>query len=438
MARMLWALLFFCSCALAQGSYWQLDIKGAIGPGTADYLAGQLREAGQQQPAPVLVLVTLDTPGGLASATHDINQAILASPVPVVIYVAPQGARAASAGTFMLYASHVAAMAPATHLGAASPVQLTGGGAKEKDETDDNQKTLARKQMNDAVADIRALAELRGRNGDWGESAVRDAATLTASQALAKGVIELVAKDEAELLAKLDGREVETTAGKWRMATQGLVAERRTPDWRQRFIMVITDPNIAYILMLLGVYGLLLEFYSPGFGVSGTIGVICLLLALLAFQMLPISYAGLALILVGLALLSAEALVPSFGILGAGGLVAFLLGSVLLFESPDKAFRVAWPVIAAFALLSLLFLLVVARMLLKLRHRPPVSGDDMLLGLQGECLKAFTGEGQVRVQGEIWAATCDHPLAAGQWVRVQTVEGLTLRVKPLPQEERKP
>ncbi|WKE66163.1 nodulation protein NfeD [Gallaecimonas kandeliae] len=429
-----WILLLCSGAVLAQGTYWQLDIKGAIGPGTADYLAGEIERANQAPAPPVLLLIVMDTPGGLSSATHDINRAILGSAIPVVVYVSPPGARAASAGTFILYASHLAAMAPATHLGAASPIQIGGlsPGGEKKDE-DQNQKTLAHKQMNDAVADIRALAQLRGRNADWGEAAVKDAATLTASEALDKKVIEVLAKDRRELLAKLDGRTVETHAGKLVLHTRDLVVVEKAPDWRQRFIMTITDPNVAYILMLLGIYGLLLEFYSPGFGVSGTVGVICLLLAMLAFQMLPISYAGLGLVLVGLGLLLAEAMIPSFGVLGIGGLVAFCVGSVLLFETPDQAFRVAWPLIAAFATSSLLLLLVVVRMLLGLRHRAAVSGLNALIGMEAEVV----GAGRVRLQGELWNAACSEPLKSGQKVRVEAVDGLLLHVSAN-QKETKP
>ncbi|WP_417359509.1 NfeD family protein [Gallaecimonas pentaromativorans] len=429
---LLWALLLCCCPLLAQGVYWQLGVKGAIGPGVAEYLKTEITDAASANPRPVLLLLTLDTPGGLSSSTHDINQAILASAVPVVIYVAPQGARAASAGTFMLYASHVAAMAPATHLGAASPIQLAGSGGEQK-EPSENQKTLARKQMNDAIADIRALAEQRGRNAEWAEAAVKDAATLTASQALDQGVIEILAKDEAALLAKLDGRRVDTASGSVTLATQGIVAVNRAPDWRQKFIIAITDPNIAYILMLIGIYGLLLEFYSPGFGVSGTIGVISLMLALLAFQMLPISYAGLALLLVGIALLTAEAMMPSFGILGAGGLVAFSVGSVLLFESPDQAYQVAWPLVAASCVTSVLFLVVVARMLVRQRRQPVVSGVGKLIGCPALVLDNRPDALTVSVQGEIWNARCEEPLARGQSVVITGVHGLVLNVKAQPE-----
>ncbi|MCT7655896.1 nodulation protein NfeD [Oceanimonas sp. NS1] len=358
----LW-LLLFSALAPAQERYWQLNIKGAIGPGISDYLVTELNQAQLERPA--LVLLTMDTPGGLYSATRDIISAMLESSIPVVVYVSPGGARAASAGTYILYASHVAAMAPGTHLGAATPVQMMPAGTPPSDDRDEGKNeekddesspsagsAMERKSLNDAIAYLRSLAQLRGRNVEWAEQAVRDAATLTAPEALEQNVIELMAGDIAELLQQLDGREVKLKNDTLTLATAGLIAEQRQPDWRQQFIITISDPNIAYLLMLVGVYGLLLEFYSPGFGVSGVIGAICLLLAMLSLQMLPFNMVGLGLLALGLALMVAEGLSPSFGIFGGGGLVAFVLGSVLLFDTPDEAFRVAWPFIAAFTVFS--------------------------------------------------------------------------------------
>lgn len=445
--RRLLLLLLLCHClspAWAQGSYWQLQIQGPIGPGVALHVTEELSAAASAAAPPELVLLLLDTPGGLYEAMRAINQAMLASPVPVVVYVYPEGARAASAGTYILYASHVAAMAPATHLGAATPVSIGGPPRpdppqeKRKPDGQDEQKApaepeggvMAHKQLNDAIAYLRSLAKLRGRNSDWAEQAVREAATLTASEALQAGVIELVAADIPSLLTQLDGREVALKGGVRKLATRELVAEPRLPDWRMRFLTAITDPNIAYILMLLGIYGLLLEFYTPGFGVAGVTGAICLLLALYALQMLPLNYAGLALLLLGLALLIAEAMLPSFGILGFGGLLAFVLGSVLLFDSADAAYRIAWPLIAAFAASSLLFLLVVLRLLLRQRRVPPVSGVEAMLGQSAIVLADFDAEGQVRLAGEIWQAQTEQPLHQGQTVRITAVEGLRLRVEP--------
>ncbi|OIN14373.1 NfeD family protein [Oceanisphaera psychrotolerans] len=425
----------------AQARYWQLEVKGGIGPGTSDFIVTELNQAQIDKPA--FVLLTMDTPGGLYSATRDIITAILESRIPVVVYVSPGGARAASAGTYILYASHVAAMAPGTHLGAATPVQIGGpslpGTPAEKDKNEDEDKqessspggsAMERKTLNDAIAYLRSLAQLRGRNADWAELAVRDAATLTATEALEQNVIELIADGIPALLQGLDGRELQLHGSSYTFSSIGLQAEQRQPDWRQRFIITISNPNIAYLLMLVGMYGLLLEFYSPGFGVAGVTGAICLMLALLALQMLPFSTTGLALLGLGLALMVAEGLSPSFGILGGGGLVAFVIGSVLLFDTPDQAFRVAWPFIAAFTMFSLVLILVVVRMIVKQRHAAPVSGAVAMVGEQGIALTAIAPTGTVLVQGERWQAHSQAPIAANQTVVIVAVEDLTLNVAP--------
>ncbi|WMC09695.1 nodulation protein NfeD [Oceanimonas pelagia] len=435
-----WWLLLVSVMVPAQERYWQLDIKGAIGPGISDYLVSELNQAQNERPA--LVLLTMDTPGGLYSATRDIITAMLESSVPVVVYVSPGGARAASAGTYIIYASHVAAMAPGTHLGAATPVQMmpTGTpppGEPAKDEQDGEASpspagsAMERKSLNDAIAYLRSLAQLRGRNVEWAEQAVRDAATLTATEALEHNVIELLASDIPDLLRQLDGREITLKNGTLTLSTAGLTAEQRQPDWRQQFIITISNPNIAYLLMLVGVYGLLLEFYSPGFGVSGVIGAICLLLAMLSLQMLPFNTAGLGLLALGLALMVAEGLSPSFGILGGGGLVAFVLGSVLLFDTPDQAFRVAWPFIAAFTVFSLTLILVVVRMLVKQRRAAPVSGAEAMIGERGVALTPLSPSGAVLVQGERWQALSPTPVAAQSPVVVVAVKDLVLEVEPV-------
>lgn len=438
--------------ALAQERYWQLDITGPIGPGTSDFIVTEIQQAQTEQPA--FILLMLDTPGGLYSATRDIISAMLASSTPIVTYVAPSGARAASAGTYIMYASHVAAMAPGTHLGAATPVQLGGSILPEADKSDkkntpnprdaptddaepspeavEESTAMERKTLNDAIAYIRSLAQLRGRNADWAELAVRDAATLTASEALEQNVIELIASDVSALLLALDGRDIPLGDARYVFSTSQLTPELRQPDWRQRFIMIISNPNIAYLLMLVGIYGLLLEFYSPGFGVSGVIGAICLLLALMAMQMLPFSTIGLALLGLGLALMVAEALAPSFGILGGGGLVAFVLGSVLLFDTPDQAFRIAWPVIGAFTLVTLGLIVVVVRLIIKQRRTQPVSGYQAMIGSEGIALTDIAPSGSVMLQGERWQATSQQPIVARQAVVVLAVHNLTLTVAPLP------
>ncbi|OYD26296.1 NfeD family protein [Oceanimonas baumannii] len=438
--RMLLLALLLSMPALAQERYWQLEIKGAIGPGISDYLVTEINQAQVERPA--LVLLTMDTPGGLYSATRDIISAILESSVPVVVYVSPGGARAASAGTYILYASHMAAMAPGTHLGAATPVQMMPTGTPSPGEQDKNDKegeaspspggsAMERKSLNDAIAYLRSLAQLRGRNVEWAEQAVRDAATLTAREALEQNVIELLASDISDLLQQLDGRDISLKSGSVMLATAGLIAEQRRPDWRQQFIITISNPNIAYLLMLVGVYGLLLEFYSPGFGVSGVTGAICLLLAMLSLQMLPFNMVGLGLLALGLALMVAEGLSPSFGILGGGGLVAFVLGSVLLFDTPDEAFRVAWPFIAAFTTCSLGLILVVVRLLVKQRRAAPVSGASAMVGEHAMTLTTLDPDGTVLVLGERWQAHSSTPVAAEQTVIVMAVRDLVLDVKPV-------
>src|SRR5690606_22207264 len=301
--------------------------------------------------APIFI-VQLDTPGGLDTAMRDMIKATLASPVPVVIYVAPSGARAASAGTYLLYASHVAAMAPATNLGAATPVQIgspppPSSKPEQKEEKDDKEEppvagtAAERKAINDSIAYIRGLAELRGRNAEWAESAVRTAASLSASAALEQNVIDIVAEDLDDLLRQLDGRRVRVSTGEVQLATRSLEVERIEIDWRTQLLSVITNPNVAYLLMLIGVYGLLLEGYNPGAILPGVVGGICLLLALYAFQVLSVNYAGLALMVLGIALIIAEAFSPSFGALGLGGIIAFVIGSIILMDTEVPGFQIA-------------------------------------------------------------------------------------------------
>lgn len=435
--RWVWLVLLFAFLAVPAASaaeVLRLTVKGAIGPATAEYLEQGLGEA-QAQGAELLVLV-LDTPGGLDGAMRTMIQAILASPVPVAVYVSPQGARAASAGTYLLYAAHVAAMAPATNLGAATPVKLGGlpGGG---DEGKDGGGAMEHKLVNDAVAYIRSLAELRGRNAEWAEQAVRDAASLDAARALELGVIDVVAGDLGSLLEQLDGRTVKVAGGSVTLHTRGATVRDFAPDWRAQLLALITDPNVAYILLLIGIYGLIFELANPGGLAPGVVGAICLLLALYAFQLLPVNYAGLSLIALGIAFMVAEALVPSFGALGIGGVVAFVVGSVMLLDADVPGFTIAWPLIATLALTSAAFFIVVAGMAARAWRRRVVSGAEELQGSRGEVLEPFVdGCGWIRVHSETWQGVCSRPLRRGDRVRVVARDGLRLTVEPESDDER--
>ncbi len=433
-----------------------ISVSGAIGPATADFVTRGLERAAAEGAA--LAIIEMDTPGGLDASMRSIIKAILASSVPVATYVAPSGARAASAGTYILYASHIAAMAPGTNLGAATPVQIGGlptpkepekppaaepedkekgkepkgdqAAQKEQKEKPVAGDSMSKKMVNDAAAYIRGLAQLRERNAEWAERAVREAVSLSAEEALREKVIDVVAGDVSALLKQVHGRTVKVVDGERVLDTEGAQTVRIEPDWRARFLGIITDPNVAYILLLIGIYGLFFEFSNPGFVLPGVVGAICLVLAMFAFQMLPVNYAGLALIALGIAFMVAEAFIPSFGALGIGGVVAFVIGSVILIDSDIPGLQIAWPVIGAVAVASAGFLIFVIGMALKARRRPAVSGREEMIGALGEMLEDADGEGLAWVHSEAWTVRCATPLKQGQKVRVTGMDGLVLEVNP--------
>ena len=433
------ATLFVAAVAYAAPpTVMVLPVTGAIGPASAQFITRGLDRAEKEDAQ--LVVLQIDTPGGLDTSMREIIKAILASRVPVAVFVGPSGARAASAGTYILYASHIAAMAPGTNLGAATPISIgmpspsapEPKADKDKGKKDDeHQDTLSRKQIHDAAAYIRGLAQLRGRNADWGEKAVREAVSLSADEALSQHVIDLTARDLTELVAKVDGRKVNTSAGERTVSTSGADVVTLAPDWKSRFLAIITDPSVALILMMLGVYGLFFEFSNPGFVLPGVVGAIALLVGLFALNMLPINYAGLALILLGLTFMVAEAFLPSYGSLGVGGIVAFAIGAIMLIDADVPGFAIPLWIVAALTLLSAAFVFAVARLALRAHRRPVVTGHEELIGSIGVTMEDVHGEGWARVRSEQWRVQSAVPLKRGQNVRVTGRDGLVLTVAPL-------
>lgn len=432
--------------AASGGVVHVLPVIGPIGPATSDYVARNLDRA--QQASATLVVLQIDTPGGLDDAMRDIVKAILASRVPVAAFVAPGGARAASAGTYILYASPIAAMAPGTNLGAATPVQIGGAeppptreplpvpGANERDMTAKDkpatESTMTRKQVHDAAAYLRSLATLRGRNADWAERAVRESVSLPAEEALKEKVIDVIANDVADLVTKLDGRKLRTASGDVVLRTAGATLVVIEPDWRTRFLSIITHPSIALILMMVGVYGLLFEFMNPGMVLPGVAGAIALMIGLFALQLLPVSYAGLGLVLLGLSFMVAEVFLPSYGSLGIGGIVAFIVGGLMLIDTDVPGFGIPLSLVLALALTSALFTFGVGAAAWRARHRPVVSGGEELIGSTGTMLHDSDHAAWARVHGEQWRVRADVPLKRGQRIRVIAREGLTLTVAPAP------
>ncbi|WP_104034507.1 NfeD family protein [Vibrio jasicida] len=436
-------LLLFASQALAS-TVWVLPVKGAIGPALSDYLSREIEEA--QQNGVDLVILKMDTPGGLDSSMRDIIHAITTSSVPIATWVGPSGSRAASAGTYILLASHVAAMAEATNLGAATPVAL--GGAPQqpspdegKDSTDSQPEStekasdevpaktaMEKKVINDAKAYIKGLARLHDRNAEWAEKAVSMAASLDATEALELNVIDFIANSPEDLVTTINGTEIKVNGKPFKLTLDNPTWVERVPDWRAEMLAVITNPNVAYILMLIGIYGLLLEFYNPGIGLPGVLGGICLLLAMYALQMMPVNYVGLGLLLLGIALMIAEAFNPSFGL---GGVVAFVLGSIFLMDSDIPGFQIALPLIIGIAVFSAGLIVITVGLLLKIRSKKATTGLETYPGKLAVVSDDFVdGTGLVQLDGALWQAKADAQLKQGDHVTVVTIKGLTLTVKP--------
>ena len=429
----------------------QVALDGPIGPAAAEYFDEVVQRA--EADGAVAIVLRLDTPGGLSESMRQIISRILVSKIPVLAYVAPNGARAASAGTYILYAAQIAAMAPATHLGAATPIQLGGSsplpgvlpgdkpassGTAAKPAPAGSTAAAApadaaeHKMVNDAVAYIRSLAQLRGRDAAWAEQAVRGAATLTANEAAQKHVIDFVARDVADLLAQADGRSVEVDGRQLTLQLKGATLRDYAPGARTRFLGVITSPTIAYLLLLAGIFGVGLEVLHPGAILPGIVGGICLLVGLYALQLLPVNYAGLALMALGIGLLVAEAINPTIGALGIGGVISFVVGSVMLMNTGVPGYAVNVGVIAAIALSAAALMGLVVWLVFRARRSRVITGDEGLLMDVAELLEPVTagGDAWALVRGERWRVRCDSALPTGAKVRVLRREGLLLQVVP--------
>ncbi|HAU1152065.1 TPA: nodulation protein NfeD [Legionella pneumophila] len=402
----------------------ELNINGPIGPATVDYLERGIKSSQDAD----LIVILIDTPGGLYDSTRNIIQLFLLSDVPIITYVSPTGARAASAGTYLMYASTLAAMAPGTQMGAASPVSLgTGFSEGEKDEK--KKSVMENKVTHDAVATIRSLAQLRGRDPDFAEKAVTEGKSITANEALNKGVINYIAKNRNDLLSQVHGIKVSQNNKTITINTESPDIQVINPDWRTRFLSVITNPTVAYLLLLLGIYGIFFELVNPGYVLPGVVGAVSMLFALYALQLLPINYAGLGLIILGILFVIAEVFTPSFGALGVGGTVSFILGSIMLMNTEHIAFQIAWSAIWAMAVLNILIFVLVLGMLVKSRNQKIRHGLETLVGAKGRALGDINLEGQAVIKGEIWNVHSSSPIAANKSIKVTRASGLLLEVE---------
>jgi len=423
-----WLILTFLPLIATASTILNLEIKGAIGPASSSYLKAAMAAAADQNAR--MIVIELDTPGGLSTSMREMIQEITNSTVPVITYVSPRGARAASAGTYLLYASHVAAMAPGTNLGAATPVNMMPS-AKMTDSNNSTLSTLEKKSVNDAMAYIKSLAELNDRNVSWALDAVKEAKSISAEDALRHGVIDLMADDTTQLLRKLEGRSVTVLGKSITLKTEGAVMEAFEADWKSRFLSIITNPNIAYMLLLIAIYGIFFELMNPGGLFPGVIGLISGVIALYALNMIPFNYAGLLLIILGIAFMVAEVFITGFGILGIGGVVAFAFGSLLLFDAQTLGVGVSIPLIIAFSLVSFGFFIFVLQFLLHSKSVKVVTGTEEMIGADAVVMEVTDREYRVRCHGEIWSAESAVELKVGQNVRVESLSGLTLHVIPL-------
>ena len=423
-------LILLSSSFILGAEVQRIIIDGVINPVATEYIVKAVERAEKEKAE--LLVIEMDTPGGLMESMHRIIKAIQSSTVPVAVYVAPSGSRAGSAGVFITYAAHIAAMAPSTNIGSAHPV--FGGGMPGAKADSASTETLMEKVINDAVAKIKSVAKKRGRNVEWAEKAIRESANITESEALKLNVIDYIAPTLDSLLTIVDGKVIELDVGiKKELHTKHAIVQSYEMDWRQQLLDTITNPNIAYILMMLGIYGLLFELYSPGAILPGVVGGICLILGLYALQTLSVNYAGVLLILFAVILFLLEIKIPSFGILSIGGVVSLVLGSVMLFDSPLSFVQVSWQVILGVVLVSVLFFVFAIGMAVKTARTKPSTGKAGLIGETGDVYKTLNPGGTVKIHGEFWKAVCDRKVPKGKKIKVVGFDGerLELKVEPI-------